>query len=60
MNVVLPAPFGPISAWRAPAFERERHVARGAQRAEILADAAGFEQHLMGSCPATVRLAGFG
>ena len=44
MKVVLPAPFGPISAWRAPASSRKLMSRDGGERAEALAERAGFEQ----------------
>ena len=34
MSVVLPAPFGPISAWRAPACDLQRHVVDGDEAPE--------------------------
>ena len=43
MKVVLPAPFGPISACRAPVLEPELDVVRDRQRAEALAQRAGLE-----------------
>ncbi len=46
MKVVLPAPFGPISAWRAPRFQPEIDVAGGGERAEALAERAGFEERV--------------
>ena len=44
MKVVLPAPFGPISAWRAPGSSRKLMSRGGGERAEALAERAGFQQ----------------
>ncbi len=42
-RVVLPAPFGPISAWISPALDREARVRDGADAAEVLGDAVDLE-----------------
>ena len=42
MKVVLPAPFGPIRAWRAPASSLKLTSRAAAQRAEVLAERRGF------------------
>ena len=43
IRVVLPAPFGPISAWRAPELDPERDVVGRHDAAEALHEAAGLE-----------------
>ena len=58
ISVVLPAPFGPISARRAPRSKREIDVARDMQRAKAAVEACDLERgHGHDGCSSTeVRL----
>ena len=47
ISVVLPAPLGPISAWRAPRFRSQRHVVGGRDAAEALDQAVAREHGLV-------------
>ena len=46
MNVVLPAPLGPISAWRAPALSLKVDLVHGNERAEMAAQRPRLEPNL--------------
>ena len=49
MTVVLPAPFGPISAWRAHRLDLQRKVAGDLKAAELLFESPGFQRERHGA-----------